>query len=277
MKIDSHQHFWNYDSAQYPWMTDALSRIRHDFLPPDLAPELAGASLDGSIAVQARQSLEETRWLLDLAEQHGLIKGVVGWVDLRSNRVSEQLAQFAGHPKFVGVRHVVQDELDDRFMLQPDFLRGLEALRPFNLVYDLLVYPKQLPAAIEVARRFPEQRFVLDHLAKPLIKDRVISPWASQIAELAQFQNVTCKLSGLITEAQWNQWSPADFQPCLDVVWTAFGEDRVMFGSDWPVCLLSGTYQQVYGLIDHYFSTFPPRIRDKVFGENALRFYRLKL
>jgi len=212
-------------------------RIRRDFLPVDLKRELEKVKLDGSIAVQARSSLTESRWLLNLADHTPFIKGVVGWVDLLSERVEDQLAEFANHPKFSGVRHIVQDEPDDRFMLCPEFLRGISRLKRFNLTYDILIYPKQLPAAIKLVEKFPEQKFVLDHLAKPFIKAGELSPWDKQIRELAKSENVGCKVSGMVTEAKWNAWKPADFRPYLDVAFEAFGDDRLMFGSDWPVCL----------------------------------------
>ena len=245
MRIDSHQHFWIYDSEQYPWMTDELSVIRSDHLPEDLKVEIDRLGIDGSVAVQARQSLDESRWLLDLADRSDVVKGVVGWVDLRSDSVEDQLSEFASHPKFVGVRHVVQDEPDEKFMLLPEFIRGISKLNSFNLRYDILVFPKQLPAAIELVKQFPDQPFVLDHIAKPLVKDGGISPWNNQIRELAGFENLTCKVSGLITEANWSSWELSDFSPYLDIVFESFGIDRLMFGSDWPVCKLAGSYGQV--------------------------------
>jgi len=274
MNIDSHQHFWRYDEAQYPWISKG-SPLHRDWLPDDLAPLLAKAGLDGSVAVQARQTLTESRWLLELAGRHPLVKGVVGWVDLRSEQVARQLAEFTRHPKFVGVRHVVQDEADDQFMLRPDFLRGIAQLKQFDLTYDILIFPKQLPAAIELAKRFPEQPFVLDHIAKPLIKDDVISPWREQIRELAKCGNVLCKVSGMVTEANWTGWQPDDFKPYLDIVFEAFGEDRLMFGSDWPVCQLAGSYEQVHRLVQDYVRPLPSRARRKILGENAVRFYGL--
>lgn len=269
MRLDSHQHFWRYSAAEYPWMKPEWP-IRRDFLPPDLGPLLAAAGLDGSIAVQARQSLEENRFLLDLADRHPLVKGVVGWVDLRSPRVEEQLAAFAAHPKAVGVRHVVQDEPDDGFMLGTDFQRGIAALKQFDLAYDILIYPKQLPAAIRLAARFPEQRFVLDHLAKPPIKSGVLSPWREQINELSRLPNVHCKVSGMATEADWRGWEYPDFVPYLDAVFAAFGPERLMFGSDWPVALLAGSYADAHALVDDFIA---PRDQDAVFGGNAARFY----
>ena len=276
MRIDSHQHFWVYDSGQYPWMTDELGALRSDHLPNDLREEFDQVGLDGSVVVQARQSLEESRWLLELADQNELIKGVVGWVDLRSESVEELLADFAAHPKFVGVRHVVQDEPDANFMLLPEFVRGIAKLKEFGLSYDILIFPKQLPAAIELVKQFPEQPFVLDHIAKPLIKDGVVSPWDEQIRELSKFENLTCKVSGMVTEANWIGWQPTDFRPYLDVVFEAYGEDRVMYGSDWPVCKLAGSYGQVYGLAEEDVRSFSAEAREKFFGGVASAFYGLK-
>ncbi|MBM3838229.1 MAG: amidohydrolase [Verrucomicrobia bacterium] len=273
MPIDAHQHFWKYDAGEYLWITEEKNILRRDYLPEDLEKEQAKVQFDGSIAVQARQTLEESHWLLKLADRNDRIKGVVGWVDLGSDRVVEQLETFAAHLKFVGVRHVVQDEPDDRFILRPEFLCGLEMLKRFDLTYDLLIYPRQLPAALEVVSRFPEQPFVLDHLAKPQIKDRVLSPWKEQIQELAAFPNVFCKISGMVTEADWRAWKPEDFTPYLDVVSETFGEDRLMVGSDWPVCLLAASYAEVVALARDYFKSLSEAARKKIFGENACKFY----
>jgi L-fuconolactonase len=275
MKIDSHQHFWSYDEQEYPWIPKD-SPLHRDWLPKDLEPLLAKAGLDGCVAVQARQTVGESQWLLTLADDAPIIKGVVGWVDLQSETVEDQLAELANCPKFVGVRHVVQDEPDADFMLRPNFLRGLGKLIQFNLTYDLLIYPKQLPAAIELARKFPEQPFVLDHIAKPFIKDGVLSPWREQIRELAGSSNVWCKVSGMITEANHKTWKPADFKPYLDLVFEAFGEDRLMYGSDWPVCLLAGSYERMFGLVDDYTRQLTHPAREKFFGGNAARFYRIR-
>ncbi|MHB8521190.1 MAG: amidohydrolase family protein [Limisphaerales bacterium] len=273
MNLDAHQHFWNYDAKHYPWITDELKRLRHDFRPEDLARELAATGLDGSIAVQARQTAEESRWLLALADRHPVIRGVVGWVDLRAETVEESLAELARHPRLVGVRHVVQDEPDDEFMLRPDFLRGIGKLKQFQLAYDLLLFPKHLPVAVKVVEQFPDQKFVLDHMAKPFIKTGTLSPWDEHVRELARHSNVWCKVSGLVTEARRGQWTQTDFRPYLDVVFAAFGEDRLMFGSDWPVCLLSAGYAEVHGLVQDYLQSFPEGVRGKIFGENAARFY----
>ena len=274
MKLDSHQHFWRYTEADYPWMEPGWP-IRRDQLPADLLPLLHAAGLDGCIAVQARQSLEENRFLLDLADRHPFIRGVVGWVDLQSEQVADQLAKFARHPRAVGVRHVAQDEPDDRFLVRPEVLRGIEALAGFDLTYDILIFPKQLPAVIELVGRFPKQPFVLDHLAKPLIRDGVLEPWRALIRELAQAPNCSCKVSGMVTEARPGAWRAEDFQPYLDVVWEAFGEERLMFGSDWPVCLLNGDYAQVTALVRDYVRQQASAAEDKVFGANAARFYGL--
>ena len=272
MKLDAHQHFWSYDAAQYPWIPRG-SALHRDWLPGDLAPLLAGAGLDGCIAVQARQTVEESRWLLELAEHHAIIKGVVGWVDLRAAKVGEELAELARHPRFVGVRHVVQDEPDDDFMLGADFLRGIGELRAHKLTYDILIVPRQLPAAIALVKRFPEQPFVLDHIAKPPIKAGTFSPWREQIRELAKSPNVLCKVSGMVTEADAKGWKPADFRPYLDVVFEAFGEDRLMYGSDWPVCLLAAEYAQVFALVRDCLAPLSAEAQAKVLGGNAARFY----
>lgn len=272
MRIDSHQHFWKYDPDEYGWIQSGWP-IRRDYLPDDLFSELHACNLEGCIAVQARQTLEESRWLLELADQAAFIKGVVGWVDLRSTEVIVQLERFAKHPKFVGVRHVVQDEADDRFMLGNEFVRGIERLRSFDLTYDILIYPRQLPAAIELVKRFPEQPFVLDHIAKPSIKTGELAPWDRQIRELAKHQNVLCKISGMITEADWNSWQPSDVRPYLDVVAESFGTDRLMYGSDWPVALLAGSYRQVYELSHEYLAALGTEAEQKIFGGNAERFY----
>jgi L-fuconolactonase len=274
MRIDSHQHFWRFNPADYDWMKPDWP-IRRDFLPADLERELRAHNLDGCVAVQARQSLAESRWLLDLADSASIIRGVVGWVDLRSPLVAKDLEEFTGHPKFVGVRHVVQDEPDDRFMLREDFRRGIATLRRFDLTYDLLVFPRQLPAAIALAQEFSEQPFVLDHLAKPQIKGGALSPWREQIQELAKLPNVACKVSGMVTEADWQHWRADDFKPYLDILFEAFGVNRLMFGSDWPVCLLAGSYERVFGLAENYVSRFGAGTKAKIFGANAVKFYGL--
>jgi L-fuconolactonase len=273
MRIDSHQHFWKYSEAEYPWIRKGTP-LERDWLPADLEREAAKVHIDGCVAVQARTKVEESRWLLELADKHPFIKGVVGWVDLQAERVEEDLAPLAKHKKFAGVRHVVQSESAD-FMLKPEFLRGLGKLGQFNLAYDFLVFPKHLPSAVQVARQLPEQRFVVDHIAKPMVRAGLVQPWKDDIKELAQQPNVMCKISGLVTEAHFKSWKNEDFRPYLDVVFGAFGEDRVMFGSDWPVCLHAASYEQVHGLAAEYFDQFSAEVRAKFFGGNAVKFYRL--
>lgn len=274
MIIDSHQHFWSYDPAQYPWIPKG-SPLQRDWLPNDLAPLLEAAGVDGCVAVQARQTVEDSRWLLTLADHAPMIRGVVGWVDLRSETVDEQLAELTRHPKFRAVRHVVQDERNPKFMLGPEFQRGISRLARFNLAYDILITADQLPAAIALARKFPEQSFVLDHLAKPPIHSATLTPWRDRIRDLAESPNVFCKISGMVTEANRAGWKPQDFAPYLDIVFTAFGIDRLMFGSDWPVCLLAASYAQVFSVVEEYLRPFDSTARMKVLGGNAARFYRL--
>jgi L-fuconolactonase len=254
-------------------MTEKMSCLKRDLLPKDLRPLLEKTGFQGTVAVQARQNLEETEWLLDLSEKHDFIKAVVGWVDLRSPKVEEQLKTFSRHPNLKAVRHVVHDEPDDRFMVRPEFLRGLRLLEQFGLAYDLLLFPRHIPVAVEVVRQFPEQKFVLDHLGKPNIKDQTFSPWDRDIEMLASFPKVFCKLSGMVTEAAWKNWTYDDFVPAMDRILDAFGPDRVMIGSDWPVCTLSGTYEETMDIVINYLGKFSPEIGDKILGENAASFY----
>ena len=247
--------------------------LKRDFLPEDLQKELRAQGIEGSILVQARQDIEETAWLLELADKNDFIKGVVAWVDLCSATVEEQLRQFASHKKLVGIRHVVQDEPDDQFMLRKDFINGISLLQTFHLAYDILVYPKHLPTAIEFVSRFPKQRFVVDHIAKPFIKNKTLEPWKSDIARLAEFPNVYCKLSGMVTEANWHNWKPDDFYPYLETVYNCFGEDRLMIGTDWPVCLLAASYEEVLNIPLQYFGNLPTDKLAKLMGENCRRFY----
>jgi len=276
MHIDAHQHFWRYDRREYGWIDDSMAVLRRDFLPADLKPELDRSGFQGCIAVQARQTLEETRWLLELAERAPFIFGVVGWVDLRSPRLPFELKSFAGKSKLVGVRHIVQSEPDERFLLQPDFLCGMAMLEEFDLAYDILIYPRHLPVAAEFVARFPRQRFVLDHLAKPPIKSGAVDVWARGIRELASFPNLFCKVSGLVTEADWQSWTPEDMRPYLDVAFGCFGPSRLMIGSDWPVCSAAAPYSRVMDVVTNYLSKYAAKERDAVLGENAATFWRLK-
>ena len=275
MRIDAHHHFWSYSAAEYPWIGKGMERLARDHLPKDLAPLTAAEGIDGTVAVQARQSLEESRWLLELAAANPLIRGVVGWVDLRSTHVDDQLREFAKRPKFVGVRHVVQDEPDPRFLLGESFLHGIGKLATFGLTYDLLLYPHQLPAAVELVGRFPEQPFVLDHLAKPRIKAGELDPWRQDLKALASHGNVFCKLSGLVTEADWQGWKRADFTPYLEVALEAFSPERLMFGSDWPVCTLAAEYADVVGIVTDFLASLAEAERESILGGNAIRFYSL--
>lgn len=276
MRLDAHQHFWHYDPVKDGWITDGMSVLKRDFLPEHLMPELAAHGLGGCIAVQADQSEKETLFLLELAEDYPAIRGVVGWADLRNENCAAQLEYFSQFARLCGFRHIVQAEPDDDFMLREDFLRSIGYLTEFHFTYDILIYPRQLGAAIKLVETYPDQPFVIDHIAKPLIKDKVLTPWEQQIKVIATNPNVYCKVSGLITEADWHAWQPDDFKPYLDIVFAAFGIDRIMFGSDWPVCLLAGSYQRVIELIEDYTRGFTAEEKEKTFGLNAMRFYCVK-
>ena len=276
MRIDSHQHFWKFDPVRDAWITPNMAVIRRDFLPADLEPELKANGIDATIAVQADQAEAETKFLLDLAARNTFIAGVVGWVDLRARNLEERLAHWSRNEKLVGFRHIAQAEPDDRFLATREFIAGVSKLGQFGFTYDLLVYPRQLPAAIELVSRLPDQPFVLDHIAKPPIKTGKQVKWCDHIRELAQNRNVHCKLSGIVTEADWTRWTPDHCKPYLDVVFEAFGVDRLMFGSDWPVCLLAGSYERVLGLIEDYVLTHKATASAKIFAENAARFYGVK-
>lgn len=277
MKIDSHQHFWNYNSNEYGWISNDMEILQKDYLPDQLKTELLSIGFEGSVAVQARQSLAETQWLLTLADQHSFIKGVIGWVDLCSPDVEEQLTQFSGNPKLVGIRHVLHDEQDENFMLRKSFLRGIAYLKKFGLTYDILVFPRHLSNTIQLVSQFPEQVFILDHIAKPSIKDKKISPWNEHIVKLARFRNVYCKLSGMVTEANVKNWRQEELIPYLNIVFDAFGTNRLLIGSDWPVCSLAGSYRQVMQVVLDYIRTFPDQDKKKILGENAIKAYGLKL
>jgi L-fuconolactonase len=277
MHVDAHQHYWIYNPCEYDWIDDSLAVLRRDFLPEDLQPDLESNGFGGSVAVQARQTLEETRWLLELADRFPWILGVVGWVDLQSPDLPSQLKTLARNTKLVGIRHIVQDEPDDYFLLRPDFLRGISVLEDFDLAYDILIYTRHLAIAAEFVERFPRQRFVLDHLAKPPIKSGQIDVWAQGIRRLAAFPNVFCKLSGLVTEADRQDWIPEQIDPYLDVAFAAFGPERLMIGSDWPVCLVASSYARAVHVVQNYVDRHQPEYREDVLGSNALRFWRLRL
>ncbi|HOO99728.1 MAG TPA: amidohydrolase family protein [Bacteroidales bacterium] len=277
MKIDSHQHFWIYNPSEYGWIDDRMQVLKRDYLPETLYKELIGAGYEGTIAVQARQSVEETRWLLELASRYDYIRGVVGWVNLcDENRLKRELDEFCTHNKLVGVRHVVHDEPDDEFMLRDDFLRGINLLKDYGLTYDLLLFPGHLAVAQKLVSMFPEQRFVLDHISKPLIKNKLISPWNENISLLAGNRNVGCKLSGMVTEADRDNNDPEIFRPYLDVVFEAFGPGRLMIGSDWPVCRVSADYADVMAIVEDYISDLPDTDKKKITGSNCACYYGIK-
>ena len=276
MHIDAHQHFWIYNNREFGWIDDSMAALRRNFLPEDLTPELRTSGFQGSVVVQTRQTLEETNWLLGLADAHESILGVVGWADLCGPDIRSQLKTLSGHRKLVGLRHIVQSEADDRFLLQPEFLRGIEMLEDFDLAFDILIYTKHLPVADEFVRKFPRQRFVLDHMAKPPIRNGQIDAWASGIRRLSEMPNVFCKLSGLVTEADWKSWTREEIIPYLDVALASFGADRLMIGSDWPVCLVAASYAKVISIVKDYISERVPKHAGNVLGGNAQRFWRLQ-
>lgn len=273
--IDAHQHFWRYAPATHGWIDARMGVLKRDFLPAELEPILALSGYEGCVAVQAAQTLEETRFLLALAAANPFVLGVVGWVDLCAPDVATELAGFARDPRFVGVRHCVQEEPDPAFLARPEFLRGITALARFDLAYDVLVYEHQLPAVIDFVARFPEQRFVLDHLGKPRVRDREREPWAARLAELARHRNVSCKLSGLATEADWAHWTADDLAFYVDAALASFGPERLMIGSDWPVCLLAGSHASVTNSIQERLRELSARERAAVLGGTARSFYRL--
>ena len=275
--IDAHHHFWKYSPEQYGWIDSSMEVLKRDYLPEELEGEMQSAGITGTVVVQARQNLEETRWLLELASRHAFIKGVVGWVDLCSEALEQQLNQFNSFSKLVGVRHVIQDEADDRFMLRAGFRAGISILETYDLTYDLLLYPRHLTHALKLARLFPRQRFVLDHLGKPPIRTGTLEPWKSDLGKLAECPNVWCKLSGMVTEADLQDWSYRDLLPYMETVLEAFGPGRIMVGSDWPVCTLAGSYQAVMEIASGFTSSMSGTDRNKIWIQNAMDCYQLKL
>jgi L-fuconolactonase len=274
MKIDAHQHFWKYDAKEYDWIDQKMRAIRRDFLPGDLKPLLARAGIDATVLVQVRQSLEETCWMLQLAEENPFIAGVVGWVDLRSANVREELEEFRGAKKLVGIRHIVQGE-PAGFLLQPDFLRGIAALEEFGLAYDVLIYSPRLKETAEFVAKFPSMRFVLNHLAKPPVRSGEVEEWARGIRALAKFPNVSAKLSGLVAEADWASWKTEDFRPYLDVAFEAFGARRLMLGSDWPVCLVGAPYERAIGVVPEYCARLSKEEQEAVMGGTARAVWKI--
>jgi L-fuconolactonase len=273
MMIDSHHHLWKYSAAEYGWITPQMPAIKRDFLPEDLEQLMHYFGIEGTVAVQARQTVEETAWLLDLAAKHPIIRGVVGWVPLTEGAgVKRHLDRFASNPKLRGVRHVIQDEPDPRYILRNDFNTGVHTLLDYNLRYDILIYERHLPAAIQFVDRHPKQVFILDHVAKPRIKEKILSPWDRDMRELAKRQNVYCKLSGMITEAG-PDWTPERLQPYIDLVLEAFGPKRVMYGSDWPVMLLAGDYARWFGVVSNAIGKLSKAEQDRIMGGTAAEAY----
>ena len=274
-RIDSHHHLWKYTHADYPWLSEDMESIRQDFLIPELTQAMRPANIDGVVTVQARQSLSETDWLLELASRHDSIRGIVGWVPLADPAVSSHLQKYWHYPKLKAVRHVLQDEPDDFYMLREDFNRGVSQLEDVGLRYDILIFERHLPQTIEFVDRHPRQVFVLDHIAKPKIKSKVLSPWRERMKELARRENVYCKLSGMVTEADWKSWAESDLRPFIDTVLDCFGPGRLMFGSDWPVSLLASSYGKWIEVVERSTASLSLSERDRLFGGTAKEAYRL--
>ncbi len=276
MILDAHQHFWKYDPDTFGWINDSMRVLRRDFMPEDLGPLLAAEGIAGCVAVQAMQTDAETTFLLDLANQNSWIKAVIGWVDLLADDLDEQLEWLGKFQRLKGFRHIIQDEPDEQFMLRPDFVRGMQALGAHDFSYDLLVYEHQLPMVPLLLDQCPDQRFVLDHLGKPIIGPKPSDRWIESIYAIADHPHTCCKLSGLVTEADWRNWKPADFQPFLEIALDAFGPERLMWGSDWPVCLLAvKAYPEVYHVLDNFLKTRPESEQTAIMGGNAARFYQI--
>jgi len=275
MIIDSHQHFWVYEAEKHAWLDDNMKIIRKDFMPEDLQLVYQNNGVDGCVAVQADQTLAETDFLLALAEKNNFIKGVVGWVDLRASNIDEVLKQYSAFPKLKGFRHVVQGEADPNFMLRPDFRNGIAALEKHNFTYDILIFPHQLGAALELVRLFPKQKFVIDHIAKPYIKDGFYDGWAALMKAIGKYPNVYCKLSGMTTEADYNNWTTEQIEPYMQLVLDAFGASRILFGSDWPVCLVAGNYTKTKELVTNFIAKLSSEEQNAIMGGNAIKFYNL--
>jgi len=273
--IDSHHHFWRYNAQEYGWISESMAILRRDFLPADLKRQTSEAGIDGVISVQARQTVEETRWLLELAGQNDFIRGVVGWVPLVSDDVRQDLERFAAHPKLKAVRHVLQDEPDDNYILREDLNRGIALLKEFGLRYDILIFERHLPQTIAFVDRHPDLTFILDHVAKPRISDGILSPWRENMRELGRRANVYCKLSGMATEADPHAWTPEQIRPYMEVALEAFGPRRLMFGSDWPVCLLAVHYPRWIAVVREFAASLLQAEQERLFGETAIEAYGL--
>jgi L-fuconolactonase len=275
MLVDTHVHFWHYDPSEHDWINSGMKDLQRHYLPQDLFPTLKRNGIDGCLAVQVRQTELETHFLLELARKYDMIKGLVGWVDFQKPDIAERLSYFSQFPEIKGWRHIVQSE-GSGFLLRKDFQHGIAQLRQFQYTYDLLIYHHQLEDAIAFVKDFPNQKIIIDHCAKPDIAGQEIDKWKTHMQEMASFPNVVCKLSGLFTESRWKQWKAGDFYPYLDVVFGAFGTERLLFGSDWPVILLSGMYVQWTSLLRKYMEQFSEDDKDKVFSGNAVTFYGLE-
>jgi L-fuconolactonase len=274
-RIDAHQHFWKFDPVRDSWITGEMAVIQGDFLPDDLKLVLQQNSFDGCVAVQASQSEEETNFLVSLSKQYDFIKGVVGWVDLQADDIEDRLKQYKSFSVVKGFRHVLQGEPQRDLMLNPNFRRGIAALQQNGFTYDILIFPDQLKFSNQLVASIPAQKFVIDHIAKPYIKKKEVEEWKNDIEQIAKNENVYCKISGMVTEADWKAWKKEDFKPYLDVVVNAFGMNRVIFGSDWPVCLVAASYQKMLEIVQDYFSAFSKEEQEQFFGLNAIRFYNL--
>jgi L-fuconolactonase len=276
VRIDAHQHFWKYDPVQHAWINDGMWVIRRDFSPADLEPLLRASGMDGCVAVQVNQTEDENATLIEESTRHPFIRGVVGWVDLQDPGVEERLEKYRGSPVVKGFRHILQGERDRALMLKPAFKRGIGLLKKYGFTYDILIFPDQLGYTRDFVAAFPDQPFVIDHIAKPYIRDRYITEeWKDAIRAVAAYENVSCKISGMVTEADWQAWKPEHLRPYLDTVVEAFGPRRILFGSDWPVCLVAAAYQEVFKVADDYFAAFSADERAAFFGGNAVRFYHL--
>jgi L-fuconolactonase len=276
-KIDAHHHFWRYDPVEYGWIDDAMQVIRRDFLPPNLKATIESAGVEGVISVQARQTVEETQWLLAFAEKLDFIRGVVGWAPLADPGVGEILAQMAQNPKLRSMRHVLQGEPDPLYMLRDDFNRGIGALKPLGLAYDILICERHLPQSIQFVDRHPDQVFIVDHLAKPQVRANKLSPWREGLRELALRPNVYCKISGLATEADYANWTPEQLQPYIETVLEAFSPKRTMFGSDWPVCLVAIEYRRWVDLVESAIQSLPASERERIWSGTAVEAYGLRV
>jgi L-fuconolactonase len=275
MKIDAHQHFWHYNATNYAWIDDSMQVIQKDFLPADLEPILKQNGFDGCVLVQVNQTEEENQYFLKFAELYDFIKAIVGWIDLRADNLTERLDYFDQFDRIKGFRHIVQAE-PLGFMRDERFINSIQQLVPYNYTYDILIYPNQMKDTVNLLRQCPDNRFVIDHIAKPNIKDKEIVKWANYIQKLSEFPNVMCKLSGMVTEADWQNWQKEDFYIYLDIVFECFGIDRIMYGSDYPVCLVAGTYEAQLQIVESYFAQLTSSEKDKIFGLNATKFYHIR-